>query len=140
VYKKRIAEEAAHELERELAYSASRWGKAHAAEYARGLAACVHKIRSHPRMYAVFSNGDKDIRSVTYKGTRILYAIEEETQTIVCKGKVERSGERAEPHGVYIRVHEYGEAWRRRLFNLKPADNIVILGFPSVYKHAQTLH
>jgi plasmid stabilization system protein ParE len=74
------------ELKEEVRYSAENWGKKHAREYHRDLQKCMKEITQSPYMYALKPHLGVNIRSVDYKGTRIVYRVDEEQKLVEILG------------------------------------------------------
>ncbi|KHE91563.1 MAG: type II toxin-antitoxin system RelE/ParE family toxin [Candidatus Scalindua rubra] len=75
--------EAQEELRKEIAYSAERWGKAHARKYRDSLREKVRTICRNPHLYPLRNDILAGIRICTFKGNHIIYTFIEEKKLVV---------------------------------------------------------
>lgn len=86
MYRYTLTQDAARELDRELAYSEAHWGKRHAGDYARALQARFSDIARHPFAYPEQPDLLPGIRLCVYKGNRIVYTVMEKEKRVVVLG------------------------------------------------------
>jgi plasmid stabilization system protein ParE len=81
-YRLIILENAEAEFKREIEYSASFWGKRHAAHYARALRAVVKEIAVAPFASPLREDCGQGVRMRRYKGNMVAYRVHKEIKTI----------------------------------------------------------
>ncbi len=74
------------EFDAEIVYSAKSWSKAHARRYAQEIQKIVQELRYNPYIYTLKPHLGANIRSVDYKGTRIVYRVQEEQKLVEILG------------------------------------------------------
>ena len=85
-YRLEITASAKAEFEREMAYSKNKWLTQHAANYRRALMREVRAIVANPYIYTLKPHLGANIRSVDFKGTRIVYRVHEEQKLVEILG------------------------------------------------------
>lgn len=86
MYRVFLTPEAREELNREIAYSEEKWGKAHARRYAHEIRRRIRVIGKNPKVYSISSDIFPGIRIARYKGNQIIYTVVEEDQTVIILG------------------------------------------------------
>ncbi len=81
-----FTQEALQELDREIAYSKQRWGIQKASLYRRELLALVRKIAENPEGYAENPLYGPSLRTVRFKGNRIVYTLNKKDKTVIILG------------------------------------------------------
>lgn len=77
MYLYRLTPNAFRQLDKELTYSASKWGKRHAVAYERELVQKVRTIAKNPKIHPLNPNFGEGARAARYKGNYIVYMIDE---------------------------------------------------------------
>lgn len=86
MYRYVLTREAEQELDAELAYSAERWGKRNARDYAEGMRQKLISIAENPFSYPERDDILPGIRICTYKGNRIIYTVHLERKQVIILG------------------------------------------------------
>lgn len=86
MYRYYITAEDARELDREILYSESRWGRAHAKKYIIHLKAKIESIAKKPYIYTDRVDILPSLRICNYKGSRIIFTIIEAKKSIAVIG------------------------------------------------------
>lgn len=81
-----VTKEALEELDREIAYSKQRWGVQKASVYRKELLALVRKISENPEGYAENPLYGPSLRTVRFKGNRIVYTLNKKDKTLIILG------------------------------------------------------
>jgi plasmid stabilization system protein ParE len=77
-----ITPAAERELEKEIDYSLSQWGKQHAERYRKSLLLLVQKIAQAPLSYPPRNTAANPLRWTRYKGNRIVFSVDEASKAI----------------------------------------------------------
>ena len=82
MYRLIIGELAKQELENEVAYSLRNWGNKQAKKYRQGLTKTIKELRQNAKIYQVKAEFAPDIRIVRYKGSQIIYRLNEQEKLV----------------------------------------------------------
>lgn len=84
--KYKLSKQAERELDRELIYSAEKWGKKHAIRYARELQHKFQLIANNPFIYPEVRDICEHVRICRFKGNMIAYTVIEKQNMLIILG------------------------------------------------------